>query len=105
MAVIKELQWLVAAGECGRAAINHRLLTSDEPVQLVKSILSKMHSTSTSHLLPLLVAMTESKIGGGEGSYVPLGTMRLAFGWLENSTAASLDYNPNFLSDQDGSIF
>ena len=30
MVVIKELRWLAAAGKCGQAAMNHRLLTSDE---------------------------------------------------------------------------
>ena len=34
MAVIKELRWLPAAGECGRAATRYRLATSDESVRL-----------------------------------------------------------------------
>ena len=29
MAVIKELQWLAAAGECGRVVTNHRLVTGE----------------------------------------------------------------------------
>ena len=34
MAVIKELRWLAAAGECGRAITDHRLLTSDESCEV-----------------------------------------------------------------------
>ena len=34
MAVIKELRWLAAAGECGQDATNHRLLTSDESCEV-----------------------------------------------------------------------
>ena len=34
MVVIKELRWLAAAGECGRAATNQRLLTSDESLEV-----------------------------------------------------------------------
>ena len=34
MAVIKELRWLAAAGECGRAATSYRLVTSDKSVRL-----------------------------------------------------------------------
>ena len=34
MAVMKELRWLAAAGECGRAATSYRLVTSDKSVRL-----------------------------------------------------------------------
>ena len=34
MAVIKELQWLAAAGKCGRTATSYRLVTSDKSVRL-----------------------------------------------------------------------
>ena len=34
MAMIKELRWLAAAGECGRAATSYRLVTSDKSVRL-----------------------------------------------------------------------
>ena len=33
MAVIKELRWLAAAGECGKAATSYRLVISDDSVK------------------------------------------------------------------------
>ena len=39
MAVMKEFQWLAAAGECGRDAVNHGLLTSGESARLSTRLL------------------------------------------------------------------